>query len=299
MFVVFMVNQGVEVIGVMGIDILLVVLFNCLWMFWDYFSQFFVQVINLFLDVICEEFVIFLMGIIGLEVNLFEFGLELCWQVVVNYLIVDFDQFVKIIYIDVDGEYLDCKIYVVRGFFVVEEGGEGLCWCIEEICVEVFEVIVEGIIIIVFLDCYVICELVLILFLFFILVIYYYLVREKICIWVGFVVEVGDVCEVYYVVFFMGYGVLVVNLYLFFELVEDMVWCEVWVFIDFEIVIYNVYKVFGKGVFKMMSKMGVFIILLYIGVQIFEVIGLLQEFIDEYFIGMMSCIVGVGLIEIV
>ena len=298
MLVAPMANQGVEATGAMGTDTPLAVLSNRPRMLWDYFSQLFAQVTNPPLDAIREELVTSLTGTIGPEANLLEPGPESCRQVVVNYPIVDSDQLAKIIHIDADGEHPDRKTHVVRGLFVVEEGGEGLRRRIEEIRAEVSEAIAEGTTIIVLSDRHATRELAPIPSLLLTSAIHHHLVREKTRTRAGLVVEAGDVREVHHVALLMGYGASAVNPYLLFESAEDMARREVWVSTDPETAIHNVYKALGKGVLKTMSKMGVSTISSYTGAQIFEATGLSQELIDEYFTGTTSRIAGVGLTEI-
>lgn len=82
----------------------------------------------------------------------------------------------------------------------------------------------------------------------------------------GLVVEFGDVCEVYYMVVLVGFGVVVINFYLVFELIEDMFDCGVIEGIDCMVVLNNYIKVVGKGVLKVMLKMGILMLVFYIGV---------------------------------
>ncbi|MBX7475471.1 glutamate synthase subunit alpha, partial [Streptomyces sp. MAG02] len=195
-------------------------------------SQLFAQVTNPPLDAIREELVTSLTGTIGPEANLLEPGPESCRQVVVNYPIIDSDQLAKIIHIDADGEHPDRKTHVVRGLFVVEEGGEGLRRRIEEIRAEVSEAIAEGTTIIVLSDRHATRELAPIPSLLLTSAIHHHLVREKTRTRAGLVVEAGDVREVHHVALLMGYGASAVNPYLLFESAEDMARREVWVSTD-------------------------------------------------------------------
>ncbi len=106
---------------------------------------------------------------------------------------------------------------------------------------------------------------------------HHHLVREKTRTQVGLIVEAGDVREVHHVALLIGYGAAAVNPYLVFESAEDLARREMYVTVDPEKAVANVRKALGKGVLKVMSKMGVSTIASYTGAQIFEALGLSSE----------------------
>ena len=112
---------------------------------------------------------------------------------------------------------------------------------------------------------------------------------------VGLVVEAGDVREVHHVALLIGYGAACVNPYLAMESAEDLVLQGVISGITPEKAVKNLIKSLGKGVLKVMSKMGISTIASYTGAQVFEAIGLSQEVVDEYFVGTTSRLGGVSL----
>ncbi|VEI02176.1 Ferredoxin-dependent glutamate synthase 1 [Acidipropionibacterium jensenii] len=293
-----MANNGVEALGSMGDDTPLAVLSNRSRMLWDYFSQLFAQVTNPPLDSIREELVTSLTGSIGPEANLLDPGPDSCRQLVINYPILDSDQLAKIVHINADGTHPGHQTHVVRGLFQVEQGGQGLADRIEEIRDEVSAAIEDGARIIVLSDRHATKELAPIPSLLLTSAVHHHLVRQKTRTQVGLVVEAGDVREVHHVALLIGYGASAVNPYLCFETAEDMARHETFVGVTPETAIHNVYKALGKGVLKVMSKMGVSTISSYTGAQIFEATGLSQDFIDEYFTGTTSRIEGIGLTEI-
>ena len=122
--------------------------------------------------------------------------------------------------------------------------------------------------------------------------------REKTRTKVGLIVEAGDVREVHHVALLIGYGAAAVNPYLAFETAEDLARREWLVNVEPEKAVYNVRKALGKGVLKVMSKMGVSTIASYTGAQIFEALGLSSELVEQYFAGTTSRIEGIGLDEI-
>ena len=125
--------------------------------------------------------------------------------------------------------------------------------------------------------------------------VHHHLIREKTRTKVGLVVEAGDVREVHHVALLIGYGAAAVNPYLAMETAEDLVLQGVITGITPEKAVRNLIKSLGKGVLKVMSKMGISTIASYTGAQVFEAIGLSQELVDEYFVGTTSRLGGVNL----
>jgi glutamate synthase (NADPH) large chain len=111
---------------------------------------------------------------------------------------------------------------------------------------------------------------------------------------VGLIVEAGDVREVHHVALLIGYGAAAVNPYLAMESVEDLVRSGV-VSGDPDEAVHRYIKAAGKGVLKVMSKMGVSTVASYTGAQIFEALGLGQDVIDDFFTGTTSRLGGIGL----
>ena len=109
------------------------------------------------------------------------------------------------------------------------------------------------------------------------------------------VVESGEVREVHHVALLIGFGAAAINPYLAMESAEDLVRQGVITGITPEKAVRNLIKSLGKGVLKVMSKMGVSTIASYTGAQIFEAIGLSKEVVDEYFVGVTSRLGGVGI----
>jgi len=120
-------------------------------------------------------------------------------------------------------------------------------------------------------------------------------VREKTRTQVGLLVEAGDVREVHHVALLVGYGAAAVNPYLAMESVEDLAREGYYVTAEPEKAVANLVKSLGKGVLKVMSKMGVSTVASYTGAQIFEALGLSQDLVDAYFTGTTSKLGGIGL----
>ncbi len=293
-----MANTGAETIGSMGTDTPLAALSDRPKLIFDYFQQLFAQVTNPPLDAIREELVTSLAGSLGPEANLLTPGPESCHQMVVPYPVLDSDQLAKIIRVNADGEHPDYQTHVVRGLYNVDGGGEALRERLDEIKAEVSQAIADGARVIVLSDRHASRELAPIPSLLLTSAIHHHLVREKTRTMVGLVVEAGDVREVHHMALLIGFGAAAVNPYLLFETAEDMARNELYVQVEPEQAIKNVYKSLGKGVLKVMSKMGVSTIQSYTGAQIFEAIGLKSDFVEEFFEGTPSRIEGIGLDEI-
>jgi len=125
--------------------------------------------------------------------------------------------------------------------------------------------------------------------------VHHHLIREKTRTKVGLVVESGEVREVHHVALLIGFGAAAVNPYLAMESAEDLVRQGVVTGITPEKAVRNLIKSLGKGVLKVMSKMGVSTIASYTGAQVFEAIGLSKEVVDEYFVGATSRLGGIGI----
>ena len=125
--------------------------------------------------------------------------------------------------------------------------------------------------------------------------VHHHLVREKTRTQVGLLVEAGDVREVHHVALLVGYGAAAVNPYLAMESVEDLAREGYYVKTEPEKAVANLIKALGKGVLKVMSKMGVSTVASYTGAQIFEAVGLSQAVVDKYFTGTTSKLGGIEL----
>ncbi|MGE5285823.1 MAG: glutamate synthase-related protein, partial [Micromonosporaceae bacterium] len=124
--------------------------------------------------------------------------------------------------------------------------------------------------------------------------VHHHLIREKTRTQVGLVVEAGDVRECHHLALLIGYGAAAVNPYLAIESAADLVRRGVLEGITERETEANLIKAFGKGLLKIMSKMGVSTVASYTGAQIFEAIGLSDEVIDRCFTGTTSRLGGAG-----
>ena len=290
-----MAKNGMEPLGSMGSDSPIAALSEKPRLIFDYFSQLFAQVTNPPLDAIREELVTSLGGSIGPEHNLLDPGPESCRQISLAFPVIDNDELAKIIHVNVDGDYPELEAYVVRGLFPVNGDGNALRIRLDEIKKEVSDAITNGAHLIILSDRDGDAEDAPIPSLLLTSAVHHHLIREKTRTKVGLVVEAGDVREVHHVALLIGYGAAAVNPYLAMESAEDLVLQGVITGTTPEKAVRNLIKSLGKGVLKVMSKMGISTIASYTGAQVFEAIGLSQEVVDEFFVGTTSRLGGVSL----
>ena len=290
-----MAKSGLEPLGSMGTDTPIAALSNKSRLLFDYFAQLFAQVTNPPLDAIREELVTSLGGSIGPEHNLLDPGPQSCQQIALDFPVIDNDELAKIIHVNAEGDREGFHSHVVRGLFPVAGGGEALRERIEEIRAEVSQAIKDGAHIIVLSDRDGDSEDAPIPSLLLTSAVHHHLIREKTRTQVGLVVETGEVREVHHIALLVGFGAAAVNPYLAMESAEDLVRQGVIKGITPEKAVANLIKSLGKGVLKVMSKMGISTIASYTGAQVFEAIGLSKEVVDEYFVGLTSRLGGVSL----
>ena len=285
---------GGEPLGSMGTDTPIAVLSERPRMLFDYFTQLFAQVTNPPLDAIREELVTSLAGTIGPEHNLLDPGPSSCRQIVVPFPVIDNDELAKIRHINIDGDLPGFSCATVHGLYPVAGGGAAMREAIERIRAEVSAHISAGSRIIVLSDRDSDSEMAPIPSLLLVAAVHHHLIKQKTRTQVGLLVECGDAREVHHIALLLGYGAAAVNPYLAMETVEDMITSGA---IDLEpkLALKHLIKALGKGVLKVMSKMGISTVASYTGAQVFEAIGLSQELVDAYFTGTTSQLDGVGI----
>jgi len=124
--------------------------------------------------------------------------------------------------------------------------------------------------------------------------VHHHLIRQKTRTKVGLIVEAGDARECHHVALLIGYGASAVAPYLAVETVRDMARRGVLEGVAEDKAAASLIKAFGKGVLKIMSKMGVSTVASYTGAQIFEAVGLGEEVVSSCFEGTTSRLGGVG-----
>ncbi|MGH3202927.1 MAG: glutamate synthase large subunit, partial [Streptosporangiaceae bacterium] len=292
-----MARAGSEPIGSMGTDTPLAVLSDKPRLIFDYFTQLFAQVTNPPLDAIREELVTSLGTVTGPEQNLLEPIPASCRQIVLPFPVINDNDLAKIVHINDQGNLPGLASHVVDGRYDPRGGGNGLRARLADICAEVSAAIDDGARLIILSDraaprpdAIPIPSLVLTG------AVHHHLIKQKSRTRAGLVVEAGDVRECHHVALLIGYGAAAVNPYLAIESVRDLVRRGVLAGdprISEKKAEANLLKALGKGLLKIMSKMGVSTVASYTGAQIFEAIGLGPEVIETCFAGTTSRLSGV------
>jgi glutamate synthase (NADPH/NADH) large chain len=288
-----MATSGAEPIGAMGSDTPVAVLSERPRLLFDYFTQQFAQVTNPPLDSIREEVVTSLRLGLGPERNLLSAGAEHARQVVLDFPVIDNDELAKIQHIDPQPGSRTTT--TIRGLYRFDAGVDAMQKRLDEMCDEVDAAIEAGAQFIVLSDRDSNKDLAPIPSLLMLAAVHHHLIRTENRMKVGIIVEAGDVREVHHVALLIGYGASAVNPYLAMETCEDLVNRGMITSITAQQAVRNLIKGLGKGVLKIMSKMGISTVSSYAGAQTFEAVGLSQEFVDRYFTGTRSKLGGVGI----
>ncbi|WP_406241311.1 glutamate synthase large subunit [Streptomyces anulatus] len=285
-----------EPLGSMGTDSPIAALSERPRLLFDYFTQLFAQVTNPPLDAIREELVTSLRSSLGPQGNILEPTAAACRSVTLPFPVIDNDELAKLIHINADGDMPGMKAATLSGLYRVGGGGEALAARIEQICAEVDAAIEDGARLVVLSDRHSDAEHAPIPSLLLTSAVHHHLIRTKQRTQVGLLVEAGDVREVHHVALLIGYGAAAVNPYLAMESVEDLVRAGTFIEnIEAEQAIRNLIYALGKGVLKVMSKMGISTVASYRGAQVFEAVGLDEAFVATYFNGTATKIGGAGL----
>lgn len=291
-----MAKTGAEPIGSMGTDSPIAALSERPRLLFDYFTQLFAQVTNPPLDAIREELVTSLISSLGPQGNLLEPTAASCRSVRLPFPVIDNDELAKLIHINADGDMPGLKAVNLSGLYRVGGGGQALAARLAEICAEADRAIEDGARLIVLSDRHSDAEHAPIPSLLLTSAVHHHLIRTKQRTQVGLLVEAGDVREVHHVALLIGYGAAAVNPYLAMESVEDLVRAGTFLpGVEPETAIKNLIKALGKGVLKVMSKMGISTVASYRGAQVFEAVGLDESFVETYFHGTATKIGGADL----
>jgi glutamate synthase domain-containing protein 2/glutamate synthase domain-containing protein 1/glutamate synthase domain-containing protein 3 len=290
-----MAASGAEPLGSMGTDTPVAVLSQRSKLFYDYFVQLFAQVTNPPLDAIREEVVTSMARVMGPEQNLLDPTAASCRQILLPGPVLDNDDLNKIVHINDDGEHPGLRTAVLRALYDVERGGTGLAEALEDLRLRASELISKGARTLVISDRDSDHTRAPIPSLLAVAAVHHHLVRTKERTKVALVVETGDAREVHHIALLVGYGAAAVNPYLAFESIEDLIREGELTGIESAAAVRNYLKALGKGVTKVMSKMGISTVASYTGAQAFEAIGLDHALVDEYLTGTVSQLGGVGL----
>ncbi|WP_328973173.1 glutamate synthase large subunit [Streptomyces sp. NBC_00239] len=291
-----MARTGGEPLGSMGTDSPIAALSERPRLLFDYFTQLFAQVTNPPLDAIREELVTSLRSHIGPQANLLEPTAVSCRNVMLPFPVIDNDELAKLIHINADGDMPGMTAVTLSGLYRVSGGGDALAARIDAIKAEADAAIAGGARLIVLSDRHSDAEHAPIPSLLLTSAVHHHLIATKQRTQVGLLIEAGDVREVHHVALLIGYGAAAVNPYLAMESVEDLLRAGTFLSeVEPEQAIRNLIYALGKGVLKVMSKMGISTVASYRGAQVFEAVGLDQDFVDTYFNGTATKIGGAGL----
>jgi len=289
-------QNGAEPLGAMGSDTPIAVLSERPRLLFDYFVQQFAQVTNPPLDAIREEVVTSLRLGLGPERNLLDWGADHARTVTLDFPVIDNDELAKIRHIDkaLPGR----SSATIRGLYHFDAGAHTMQERLAEMCAEVDAAIERGAELIILSDRDSNKDLVPIPSLLMVAAVHHHLIRNENRMKVGLIVEAGDVREVHHVATLIGYGASAVNPYLAMETVEHLVRTGYITGVEPEKAVRNLIYALGKGVLKIMSKMGISTVSSYAGAQVFEAIGLSQELVDAYFTGTETKLGGIGIEDV-
>ena len=286
-----MAERGEEPIGSMGTDTALAVLSDRPRLLYDYFSQIFAQVTNPPLDAIREELVTTMESVLGPERNLLEPEPESCQQIKITYPVLHNDQVAKLRHLPPGSPFRSTTIPML---FDAAGNGAGLEAALDQLCRQASEAVASGYNILILSDRGVDAAHAPIPSLLATAGVHHHLVREGSRTKCGLLIETGDAREVHHVSLLIGYGAGAVNPYLAFETLDDMIRQGILEGIDHEHAVEHYIKALNKGILKVMSKMGISTLASYCSAQVFEAVGLRQEFVDRYFTSTPSRIGGIG-----
>ena len=290
-----MVETAQEPVGSMGNDTSPAVLSQKPHLLFDYFKQEFAQVTNPPIDPYRENLVMSLMSFVGTEKNLLAETPEHCRQLKLSHPILTNDDMERLRKSNIE----NFSVCTVPMLFNVKNYSEKLERALERICRNVESKIDEGYSLIILSDKNAGPESASIPVLLATGAVHHYLVEKGKRHLAGLLLETGESREVHHFATLVSFGASGINPYLAFETIIDL---QDRGFISDELsqenMIENYITAIKKGLLKVMSKMGISTIRSYRGSQIYEAIGLNEEFVEKYFTGTPSRIGGIGIDKI-
>jgi glutamate synthase (NADPH/NADH) large chain len=288
--------EGDDPIGSMGTDTPIAVLSGRARLLYDYFKQNFAQVTNPPIDPIREELVMSLTSMIGPRPNLLGHDAGTHKRLEVHQPILTNEDLAKIRSVEeaLDGAFRCATIDMT---WDAASGADGLAMAIKEMCWAATEAVLQDHTILVLSDRAQSEARVPMPALLATAAVHHHLVRQGLRMQTGLVVETGEAREVHHFCVLAGYGAEAINPYLAFETLEalrarrhaDLPPAKVQ---------QNFIKAIGKGIRKVMSKMGISTYQSYCGAQIFDAVGLSTAFTQQFFTGTATTIEGIGLAEV-
>ena len=288
--------KGDDPIGSMGTDTPIAVLSNKSRLIYDYFKQNFAQVTNPPIDPIREELVMSLLSMIGPRPNLLGRDAGTHKRLEVNQPILTNEDLAKIRSVEttLDGAF---RCATVDMTWDATAGVEGLELAIKEMCWAATEAVLQDHNILILSDRKQGPDRIPMPALLATAAVHHHLVRQGLRMQTGLVVETGEAREVHHFCVLAGYGAEAINPYVAFETIEE-IRSRKHTDIDQADAEANYIKAIGKGIRKVMSKMGISTYQSYCGAQIFDAVGLSSAFVEKYFTGTATTIEGIGLAEV-
>ncbi|MYZ48756.1 glutamate synthase large subunit [Propylenella binzhouense] len=290
---------GQEAVGSMGTDTPVSVLSNKPKLLYTYFKQNFAQVTNPPIDPIREEIVMSLVSFIGPRPNLFDLkGLSEQKRLEVRQPILSNADLEKIRAIgDIADNQFQTKTLDIT--YLAEHGAAGMEAAIDRLCQRAERAVLDGYNIIILSDRLIGEGRIAIPALLATAAVHNHLIRKGLRTSVGLVVETGEAREIHHFCVLAGYGAEAINPYLAFETLAAMHADGAFPnMVDPNEVVQRYIKSIGKGILKVMSKMGISTYQSYCGAQIFDAVGLSSAFVERFFFGTATTIEGIGLKEI-
>ncbi|MBF5003836.1 glutamate synthase-related protein [Diaphorobacter caeni] len=292
-----MAKNGEEGIGSMGNDSPLAVLSDKNKPLYNYFRQMFAQVTNPPIDPIREAIVMSLVSFVGPKPNLLDINqVNPPMRLELHQPILDFKGMAKLREIEkyTHGKFKSATIDIT---YPLSWGKEGVEAKLASLCAQAVDEIKGGANILIISDRNISATQVAIPALLALSAIHQHLVSEGLRTTAGLVVETGSAREVHHFGVLAGYGAEAVHPYLALETLADL-HKDMSGELSADKAIYNYVKAVGKGLSKIMSKMGVSTYMSYCGAQLFEVVGLNSATVDKYFTGTASRVEGIGVFEV-
>ncbi len=293
-----MATTGQEAIGSMGTDTPISAMSQKSKLLYTYFKQNFAQVTNPPIDPIREELVMSLVSFIGPRPNILDHaGMAHAKRLEVRQPILTNGDLEKIRSIGHTEDRFDTK--TLDFTYDADRGAESMPEMLDRLCERAEAAVKGGYNIIVLSDRQVGPDRIAIPALLATAAVHHHLIRKGLRTSVGLVVESGEPREIHHFCCLAGYGAEAINPYLAFDTLLDMhKHGEFPKEVSEDEVVYRYIKAVGKGILKVMSKMGISTYQSYCGAQIFDAIGLSSELVEKYFFGTATIIEGIGLAEI-
>ena len=286
-----MAQKGAEPIGSMGTDTALAVLSDRSRLLYDYFKQLFAQVTNPPLDAIREELVTDMGSTLGAEANLLAPDARSCHHIKVDAPVITDDDLAKLRQLR-DPAFRSATLPIL---FDPRAGAAGLERAMDELCGTASAAVDDGATLLVLSDRGVDREHAPVPALLATAGVHHHLVREGSRTRCSLIVETGEARECHHMALLVGYGAAVVNPYLVFETIEELLVESEVLDIDLQQAVAHYIRACTKGVLKVMSKMGISTLQSYRGAQIFEAVGLDKAFVDRCFTWTASRVGGIGI----